>query len=438
VNIARSTDYEVVEKRLEKFLRAQTSVFQFCEELKQWCAASIEGDYDQANYEVAKHIAKDVAAFEVAFDAFEVEFWNYVEDVDRTRSRVDRMVSQAGMADHKEYFFGKIEACTARLSDVFAEVNAAELDWPFLDELEKSLEGLYDVTEDLIDIDPSRLENSLIAELLAMVPMQRVAPLEVIATPSSIRRKATTRVSSRVDDAHIEQAMLALRGIVGDTCEELNRSNCDPRIRKSFGKCLDEISKARELFSPISFGIYVSVANSFKDIATEEFSPFLGRQVVATLLQCDIFLRNFDAWTEYSRGDLGSATDDSAAALRDFRAMIDEPLFEEDVRTAVELLLEDRRDFGARGKIDHSIFQSISNTISEVCRQGLRLASTARRSFSSLIGDTIWDAGKAGVGLLAVGWIIQHKDALLLLASQYQFLSWIKPVVEFFITGHGA
>ncbi len=427
----QSADFNAAAKKLERFLDSQTHVFELHEELLDWCKASLNGEHDQRNYDVSKHVLKDVVAFESAFDDFEVEFWNYAGDVDATRAWVDNQVTHLGLADHKEYFFSKIEACVSILSEVITEVSAAELGWPFLYDLERALEDLYDISEELIDTDPSQLSDDLISQLLAKIPPQRVAPLEVVATATKIRRKIGGHVQSRVGDPGMREAAAALHEILLDTYSELERSNCDPRIRKAIGKCVDEISREFELFSPIRFGIYIGVANSFKEVVEIEFTAFLARQVIAALLQSDIFLRNFHAWKEYAREEDAAVLGDSAVVLKDFRATAADPLFDDDVRSALDTMAEDRREFGERGKIDYSIFQSISNTISEVCRQGLRYISSVPRALSSLVVETARDGIKATIGLMAIMWLLKYREVLIALSERHAFFSWLKPVLEF-------
>lgn len=419
------------QKKLRRFLDAQTAVFQNCKELGEWCKASIDGQYNQLNYEVAKHVFSDVSKFENAFDQFELDFWNYVEDVDGARNKVDNLVLDQGLADHKEYFFARIEHCVSLLSAVFAEVAGAELEWPFLDELETSLEALYDVAEDLIEADPAELKDQSISDLMGGIPPQRIAPLEVVATSTGICRKVPTHLVTRVDKQVLREGAEALKDILDDACVELEKSNCDPRVRKAFSKCLSEISQDFELFSPVRFGIYVGVANSFKDLAAEEFTEFLARQIISSLMQCDIFLRNFNAWSDYSSDAEKSVMEESASALSEFRAAADDPLFKDDVRLALDSLAEDKRDFGARGKVDYSIFQSISNAVSEAARLSLRFITSVPRSVGKIIIETARDNVKAGIGLLAFHWMIFNSELLISLATRYPFFAWLKPVVDF-------
>ncbi|MBM3092231.1 hypothetical protein GFB56_15605 [Ensifer sp. T173] len=433
----QSAEYATAEKKLKRFLDAQTNVFQLHRELLDWCKASLDGEYDQRNYDVSKHVLKDVIAFEGAFDDFEVEFWNYAADIDGMRASVDSRVLQQGLADHKEYFFSKIEACVSILSEVVTEVSAVGLGWPFLYDLEESLEKLYDISEELIETDPSQMGSDLVLQLLSKVPPQRLAPLEVVATTTNIRRKVDAHLQSRISDVGMREAATALHEVLLDTYTEFERSNGDPRISRALEKCVGEIGRDFELFSPIRFGIYVGVANSFKDVISDEFTASLARQVISALFQCDIFLRNFNAWKEYSRDEEVTAVGDSSAALRDFQKAADDSIFDDDVRAALDDMAEDKRDFGERGKVDYSIFQSISNSVSEVCRQGLRFLSSLPRSVSSLLAETARDGVKSTIGALAVVWLFKYSELLISLSDRYAFFSWLKPVVEFIKTHAG-
>lgn len=425
---------ENAEMKLRRFLDAQTLVFEQHKQLTDWCRESLEGQHDQTHYDLAKRVFKDVVAFENAFEEFEVEFWNYIEDVEGARERLDHQVLALGFADHKEYFFSKIEACIARLSDVVTEVNASGFEWQFLDELENSLEALFDVSEDLIESDISQLGDGLVTELLEKIPPQRVAPLEVVASANSIRRRTDSRLQTRVSDASVRQAAIALHEVLSDTYEELQRSNCDPRIMKAFAKCLNEISGEFELFSPIRFGIYVGVANGFRDAVSEEFSAFLARQVISALMQCDIFLRNFQAWSAYSEEEQKAEASDSMALLVEFQEIAKDPLFDDGIRLALDDLAEDKRDFGTRKKVDYSVFQSISNVVSEVCRQGLRYISLTPRIISSLLAETARDGIKATLGVVAVIWLLRYSKFLVSISEQFPFFAWLKPVIEFIKT----
>lgn len=428
---AQGRDHKEVEQKLKRFLDAQTDVFQDHRYLADWCRESLNGTHDQANYDVAKRIFKDVVAFENQFEHFEIEFWNYLADVDNTRDDVDHRVITMGFADHKEYFFSKIESCVSILNDVITEVNALGLIWPFLDDLADALEKLFDASEELIEADISDLRSGEIAELLRQVPDQRAAPLEVIATSHSLKRKVGNRFQSRVNNSAIQQAAIALQEVLKDAQLELENSNCDPRVMKAINRCLTEISKELEAFSPIQFGIYVGVANEFRGAISEELGTFLSRQVIAALMQCDIFLRNFQAWEQYSQEAAGFNDSDGAFVLDGFRAVANDPLFDADVRDALDDLEADKREFGDVGKIDYAIFQSVSNALSEACRQGLRYISAAPRKVTSLLSDVVTDGIKAAVGIAALAFVARCSSFLVALSEKYAFFAWIKPIVEF-------
>ncbi|MGY5809009.1 hypothetical protein ACXHXG_14960 [Rhizobium sp. LEGMi198b] len=305
------------------------------------------------------------------------------------------------LADHKEYFFGKIETCVSRLGEVITEARAQGYEWDFVEQLESSLEGLYDICEDLIEADLATFRGDDIAELLRQIPPQRLAPLEVFSTADSIRKKADTHLQTNVHKVSMRDAAAALSDVLSDGFAELERSNCDPRITKAVAKCLGEISRQFDQFSPIKFGIYLDVANGFKDVLSDELSTFSARLVTSALLQCDIFLRNFQAWSDYSKAE-SEQGGDASAALEAFQRAASDRLFDQDIRDALQDLNSDKRDFGERGKLDYSIFQSISNAVSEACRQGLRFISTVPRTASALVVDTVWDGMKA-VGVS--GWV---------------------------------
>lgn len=434
----QNQNYREIELKLRRFLDAQTAVFQGHQLLTEWCRESLNGAHDQTNYDVAKVVFKDIVAFESQFEEFEIEFWNYLTNTDDTRRVIDHLVDTLGFGDHKEYFFSKIENCVTILNDVITEVNALELEWPFLQELEDSLEKLFDVSEDLIEINIEQLRDGELAELLRQIPAQRLAPLEVVATPHSIKRKIGTRFQSRINDGDIRQAFVALKNVLADTYLEIENSNCDPRIAKAFSRCLAELSRGMEAFSPIQFGIYVGIANGFRDAVSEELGTFLSRQVIAAMLQCDIFLRNFEAWEQYSREATGLKDGDSAAVLDDFLTIADDPLFDIDVRDALSDLKVDKQDFGDAGKLDYAVFQSISNALSEVCRQGLRYISSAPRKAASLLGEVVGDGFKFTVGVVALTWVVNHSGLLISLSEKYGFFAWIKPVVEFIKLHAGA
>lgn len=433
----RNLAHRQIEKRLQSFLRAQTAVFQNYRHLSDWCRESLVGENDQASYETAKLAFKDVVKFEGQFDDFEIEFWNYVGDIDSTRAIVDNYVTRNGFTDHKEYFFSKIELCVSTLNDVITEVRAANLDLPFLGNLEESLEKLFDEAEDLIEIDLGQLREGELAELLRQIPAQRTAPLEVIATSRSIARKIGPRFVSRVDDSSIRQAADALHEVLNDTYLELNSSNCDPRVLKALAKCVLEISQDVAVFSPIKFGIYVGVMNGFREAIKDELGAITSMQIISALMQCDLFLRNFDDWQLYSQESSKLSDEDSMTVLDDFLESANHPLFETEVREALAELRVDKKDFGESRKIDYAIFQSVGNALSEVCRQGLRYMSSAPGKVATILRDTISDGVKFIVGTLALTWIIGNSAYLTALSEQYSFFSWIKPVVDFIVHSAG-
>lgn len=120
----QSAEIQDAENKLDRFLEAQTQVFELHKSLLEWCQASLEGKYDQRNYDVSKHVLKDVVAFESAFEDFEIEFWNYAADVDNSRAWVDNQVLQLGLADHKEYFFAAVELARKIMHGLLNTVRA--------------------------------------------------------------------------------------------------------------------------------------------------------------------------------------------------------------------------------------------------------------------------------------------------------------------------
>lgn len=420
-----------IEKKLQRFLSAQTAVFQNHRDLREWCRGSLVGENDQTSYEAAKLALKDVMTFEGQFEEFEIEFWNYLGDIDNTRGIVDNRVTKDGFADHKEYFFSKIEACVSTLNDVITEMRAANLDLPFLGDLEDSLEQLFDASEDLIEVDISQLRDGELAELLRQIPAQRSAPLEVIATKTSIARKIGPRFVSRVDDVSIREAASALHEVLSDTYVELNNSNCDPRVLRALAKCDVEISQDMATFSPIRFGIYVGVMNGFREAIRDELGTVISMQVISALMQCDLFLKNFQAWELYAEEATKIDGDDSLEVLDDFLVAINDPLFESDVRGALTELRADKKDFCESQKINYAIFQSVGNALSEVCRQGLRYLSSAPGQVAKVLGDTIGNGVKFIVGTVALTWIANNSAYLISLSERYSFFAWMKPVVEF-------
>lgn len=422
---------EQIEDKLNRFLGVQSLVFEHHKFIIDWCISSIEGERDQASYDLSKRILKDVDSFERLFDEFEVEFWNYIQDVHGGRAYVDSVVVERGISDHKEYFFSKISDCISTLSEVVTELKANGYEWEVLSDLEDSLESLFDVSEELIEVDISQLASVTVSDLLQTVPPQRIAPLEVFSAGDCIRKRTDRHTDTNVGSVAIGHAMAALEDIIQDTVIELSSSNCDPRILRSVEKCLSEIKKEFDIFSPIRFGIFVGVAEGFKEEVEAEFNNYLSRQFSATLLQCSVFLRNFRAWLSYSEQEGQSNVEDGTLLIAAFQAVVDDILFDNGVRDAVAELRSDKREFSSRKSLDYSIFQSVSNVLSEVCRLSIRHVAGMTKSSIAVVAESGRDLVKASVSILAVGWLVRNSDYLLALSDRYQFFSWIKPVVEF-------
>lgn len=420
-----------IEVKFRRFVAAQTSVFAHHKYLVDWCKDSIEGVNDQASYELARNIFSDVVSFERAFDSFEVEFWNYIENVDDARDRIDSECISLGFADQKEYFFSKIESCVSVLSDVVTEVKASGFEWPFLDELADSLEALFDVTEDLIEVDIKSLSNDEILALLQKIPPQRIAPIELVASGNTFRRKLDTRAETRISEKDIRSAISALRDVLSETYQEIQGSNCDPRVSKLIARCLSEVNKEFELFSPIQFGIHVGVANQFRAVVKDELGIFLAQQYIATLMQCDLFLQNFKSWSSYVRREEESDVSGGAELIDVFSPVVSEDLFDADIIDAISDLKTDSRSYAESRKIDYSIFQSVSNIISEVCRHGLRVLGLVTRSVGAFVADVGRDGMKKSLQVLAYIWLVRHANLLSEIAEKFPFFGWLRPVIEF-------
>ncbi|MDR6953612.1 hypothetical protein J2X65_002973 [Ancylobacter sp. 3268] len=250
----RRPELSEADGKLMSFLDAQEKVFLHCEDIIKFCNESLDGAHNQILYDVSKVVLKDLVNFSRQFDEFEVEFWNYIFDIDDTKSIIDYKVTTGVFSDHKEYFFSRIERCVSTLNDVITEFGAAGVEWGLLTELEDSLELLFDKTEDLIDIDLSSLKDEDLAELMRMIPPQKAAPIEVISTSKNIKRKELSNYESRISSKNIQQALIALRESILDAVEEANRSNCDPRLIKYLDRCKEEISKDIEFFLPLNLG----------------------------------------------------------------------------------------------------------------------------------------------------------------------------------------
>src|SRR5262245_59490091 len=130
-----------------------------------------------------------------------VNCWNYVYDIGDHRSFVNEIVINEGLPDHKEYFFRKIEACVVMLNESAVDSKVAGFDWETVDDQREAVERLYEAAEEIIEVNPDELADPEIGEVLANIPPQKAAPVEVTATSDSIRRKPASRLPTRVSEA---------------------------------------------------------------------------------------------------------------------------------------------------------------------------------------------------------------------------------------------
>lgn len=412
---------------VKRFFEAQFNLFDIYNDICEVCKSDIADAEDQDSYELTKKILGDLIQFEIDFSQFDHDLWNYIYDIDNTRAHINELVSIQGLADHKEYFFRQIEKCVNSLNDVATEIKAAGFEWDDVDKLLYLVEGLYDASEDLIEIDPSELYDPEIVDAIGSIPPQRVAPIEVASTQSQIIQRPRRPFIERLSEKHLQQARSALDGIFSDMLLEIEKTNCDERLKRSLQRCAQELTKPWEEFSPLSLGINISISLSFSRSVVEEFTEGTSSYVLSSILECEKFVRNFSVWREYEKNARNTPVGDTGKLIDIFSNIISSPLFDEIIRDVSHSLSADKKALGVGPeKFEYSILQSVSNLISHVFREVLKYLAELGKSTSQAASK---HAGKLLGGALA-GWVIANYQSLVEIAESYSFLSWAKPLLE--------
>ncbi|TPI39449.1 hypothetical protein FJ414_10195 [Mesorhizobium sp. B3-1-6] len=420
----KSSGYQIV----KKFFEAQFDVFDRINIILEQSRYNIEKTPDVNERAVSSAMLKDLIKFESNFGEFDVELWNYVYDVSDSRELTNQKSIQGGFSDHKEYFFNKIESCVNLLQDVITETSAVGYEWNEVDSLLNSVENLFDACEELIEIDPRDLDDPEVVELFGDIPLQKLAPIEVVASSSLIKRKIPSLAEGRMARSSAQRALVTLSEVISDINDDIQNSNCDIRIKKCSKRMLREISNNYDDFHPISFGINVSIFRSFSSSISEEFGEASAAYILAALVQSEAFLRNFQSWIEYSQNSLVEGVGDSGDLIFVFSKMMDHEVFDADVKVAAKELEADKRETGiAEKKFEYSIFQSVSNVISTALREALLYVAGVVGKTARYIAASV----ERAVGVLAVSWLTYNYFSLLQIAEKYEFFKWIKPVIEF-------
>ncbi len=264
---------------VRNFFVAQFEVFDRVNAILETCRKNIDKTGDIRLHDLSKSIITDLMKFELEFSEFDADLRNYVYNVGDARGVIDQVVTESGLADHKEYFFQRIERCVSDLEDVVTEIKAAGYEWEDVNDLLLSMERLFDASEALIEVDPNDLDDPEFANLVGKIPPQRLAPIEVIVTPSVIKRKPPSTHSNR--QASLEQARRALVEVFGDVKEDISKSNADSRIKNISERILRELDTEFGNFSPIILGINIGMMRTFTSAIIEEFGDVSAAYILS-------------------------------------------------------------------------------------------------------------------------------------------------------------
>jgi len=415
-------------KIVENFFAAQFEVFDLFNVILAKCENDLSLAKDQSSYDLARSIFKDLLRFETEFGEFDADLWNYVYNIGGYRDVVSQLVIEEGLADHKEYFFRRIERCVSMIEDVVTEIKAFGYEWGDVDQLLDAVEKLFDSSEAIIEVEPNELDDPEIISLVEKIPPQKLAPIEVMVSAVMIKRKPPSLTAIAANKLSLAQAHRALIDAVGDMNDDIISSNCDVRVKRISYRILKEISKEFRDFSPIAFGINLEMLASFSNVITEEFGDAAAAYLLSCIAQCDTFVRNFKLWNEYVENARASDLPSGDSVARILIDITQHDLFAEDVKEAASDLSEEVKDSKIdTNKLRYAVFQSASNVISVAIKESLKYIANLARKGISYVFSTV----ERAVGTIALSWLLYNYPRLIELSDKYELFRWIKPVVEF-------
>jgi hypothetical protein len=414
----------ISKKEVNSFLASQFGLFEIFSGIKATCLKSIETKDEF--YEMSKKIVPNISGIEYEFGEIDSELWNYIYDLDDSRSRINEIVANLGHSDYKEYFLGRVENCFSFVNEISTELKSNNFDWEAIDNLSESLSDFFDKIEIILEANPEDFEDQDIKSALGNIPPQRMAPIEVVVTPEIVERKKEG-LFARTSRAVADSAYYAMRDIFSQINDDIQKSNCDPKVKYSSNRCNSEIIKEIDNFNPIIFGINLAIMNSLAQQVKEEFSDVSAAIIISSLSECSKFLRTFDAWVEYEINTIHPDNLDSKISLNIVNLIKNENIFSPELIKAFEELRSDKENLGSVSKkFEYGVIQSVSNLMSALFRAALRFVteSTFR----------IFDAAKNHafkiIGGAIVTWVMAHYDAILAIALSSENLRWVKPIIE--------
>jgi hypothetical protein len=411
----------------DRFLARQNDLFQALNDLTTQYLEDIATTTSASDRSMYKNVLRSIDRFDGQFGEIEADFWTFLENDPVEMEYSDQFAREKGYDSFIEYLLAELEKCHAWIDEIMTEVSASGWEWdPEKNSLADHFWQLMDATEELFEASAKGLPRDELVELLAKIPSQRKAPIQLEVKGAHFTLKRSTRNLTRVGAKAMKSALGAIRAESSDALRELRATNADRRFLSAFERLHRSLEVDFNSVDPIEIGInLVIVENSASTIRDEIGGPLYGR-LLGVIVSVRTFVFNYREWGDYCAASVDFASNEAvlSSALR-IEVSLGHEAFDDAVREQSRFYAKNVEQLDSdAGKIVRSGFiLGMQNVVSIAFREVLKFLRLC-------VNKTVENIGKT-IGAVAAAWVMLNLEALKSFARSHSSFSWMIDVIEF-------
>lgn len=297
----------------------------------------------------------------------------------------------------------------------------------------KSLDVLInqiDLGDHLVPVADSVSKYEAI-RLRKIVPEQKLSPLKFEIVQGKVVIQNQPASAGGLDQQAADAARERLVEQGAALIEQLNRSNCDPRLAEKAKEVQNQLSGNKNI---IQLGISNILLGSLQNAFEKELPDAINAILQAQTMGIGMYVSQYPDWQRFVENSAKAEVDDEQIGIinesvTDLIEVLDgapEVVSEEVPRSIAKIksLLDDRRSIPKRAVF--ALIRSVENLVSSIFRYGALLIEKSAQKTIETLSSTV--SRLAAVALLGAG--LAGANALLPLSVSMGELSWVRGAVE--------
>lgn len=408
-----------------RFIEQQSTLFNTLDHISGECRSGIESTLNENERALLWKVLRSITKFESQFGQIESDFWTYWEGEGDTEY-YSEIAAANGYETFIDYLLGELEKCNSWVDEIVTELSASGWEWEAVENLPDEFWRLIDSTEELIEASKTQLPHDELEKLLARIPPQRLAPIQIEVISSQFALKRINRSPVKVSLTAMRTAFGVVKSEVKDTLSELQNTNCDRRFLGMFERLVKALDREFSEIEPIEVGINLTIVEHSVRSVIEEVAETVFGRLAGNLVTVRQFIANFREWREYSVASLEIADLDRVLAdAVDVESTLAHDAFAKEVQQQAHYYSTTSRQYesGAGKEIKSAFILSMQNIVSAVAREALKYIQLAASRAATVVGTAI--------GGVAVAWIALNLETLKTFARSQESFSWMIDIIEF-------